>query len=702
MKLNRILSKPLAILIVLIMLVSTLMVTPTLAYDEVAEEKSAELIAAEALHKLGLFLGYGDDENGNPVFGLEDGATRIQGIIMLLRFLGEYEEATKGNSACPFVDVAGEYSRAIAGFAFAKGYTKGVSATNFDPSGALSATMYLTFILRALGYEDGVDFEWNAAWALSDELGITNGEFDAANNSLRRGQMVLISLFALQQLVKDTEQSLVQKLIAAGVFRNLTMQPEEIIALVDETIAELTDTEDVIVEPDPPKVDVPPSGGSPGGSPGGPGGGPPPVTPTYPISVPGAKVGDYIELYDLKTYQFSYIEVTTAGRIVLTKEGVYAWWIVEKADIIVATGGKTTNSNFKPGHYVKLVDVRNTVHTDYLEVDANGQVAVTDGRYVYWGDSISAENVVISVSGKTISVLGALGDFIELYNLSTDEWTGYVEIGSDGRAQVPSGLYLNQGDIVLAKDVIISTGGRTTNFDGTPGDFVELWDLTNNAHAGFYQVAADKQLVVPNGKYVHMDSFLRIPAADVVISVSGKTTNLNDATPGKCVELMRLQEGGFEYFLAEVGADGQATVPSGNYYLTSTYDIVTSTGGKVTGLLGISADDFVLLVSLETLMWDYYRVNASGEAVVPDGKYLYIDWTSSDMVIVVANGVTLNFKDEHSEYKEGDYVYLWGWIENIWGYFRVGANGEASVPVDGKYGHFSDDYIPAERIVVVR
>jgi len=247
-------------LIALTMLASTLMVTPMLAKEDDAEEKPAQLIAAETLHTLGLFLGYGDDEDGNPVFGLEDGATRLQGIIMLLRFLGEYEKAQEGDSDCPFTDVTGEYNRAIAGYAFATGYTKGVSATRFSPTGALTATMYLTFILRVLGYEDGGDFIWNAAWGLTDELGITNGEYGTNNNSLLRGQMVLVSLLALQQQIKGSGQTLLESLNEAGVFDNLELDADEIAALVDEAVTSITKPDDMPEGPDVPLAPTPAGG----------------------------------------------------------------------------------------------------------------------------------------------------------------------------------------------------------------------------------------------------------------------------------------------------------------------------------------------------------------------------------------------------------------------------------------------------------
>jgi len=238
---NGILRKPLAMLLVLTMFASALFVTPTLALGEdysddssaqpdesVAEQPDEisiaalpdELIAAQALHRLGLFLGYGDDDDGNPVFGLEDSSSRLHGMIMLLRFLGIYDDALEGSYNCPFTDVGGTYNRSVTGYAFEHGLTKGVSATRFDPNGSLTAAMYLTYLLRALGYEDGVDFQWNTAWTLTNELGITDGRFNVANNTLTRGDMALVSLFSLEQPIKGSALDLIDSLIEAGAVQD--------------------------------------------------------------------------------------------------------------------------------------------------------------------------------------------------------------------------------------------------------------------------------------------------------------------------------------------------------------------------------------------------------------------------------------------------------------------------------------------------
>ena len=65
-------------------------------------------------------------------------ATRLHGIIMLTRMLGEEADALSFDGPCPFSDVAAGKPSAYTGYAFAQGYTTGVSATTFNPGGALS------------------------------------------------------------------------------------------------------------------------------------------------------------------------------------------------------------------------------------------------------------------------------------------------------------------------------------------------------------------------------------------------------------------------------------------------------------------------------------------------------------------------------------------------------------------------------------
>lgn len=79
------------------------------------------------------------------------------------------------------------------GYAYENGLTNGMSTTTFGGSDAVTTTHYLTFILRALGYLSGVDFRWDTAWALSDRLGITNGEYNGSTSRFTRGDVARTS-----------------------------------------------------------------------------------------------------------------------------------------------------------------------------------------------------------------------------------------------------------------------------------------------------------------------------------------------------------------------------------------------------------------------------------------------------------------------------------------------------------------------------
>ena len=105
------------------------------------------------------------------------------------------------------------------GYAYANGLTKGYSEKTFGGTDSVTAAQYLTFVLRAMGYSeaDG-DFQWDAAWELTDELGITHGEYDASTASFDRGDVAKISWSALAAYVKGEGRFLGEKLLDEGVF----------------------------------------------------------------------------------------------------------------------------------------------------------------------------------------------------------------------------------------------------------------------------------------------------------------------------------------------------------------------------------------------------------------------------------------------------------------------------------------------------
>lgn len=156
--------------------------------------------AANALHTLGLFNGTGTDANGNPIYDLDRAPTREEAITMLVRLLGREEEAKSDDWRMPFTDVS-NWAKPYVGYAYTYNLTSGTSETTFGGKQKVSATQYLTFVLRALHYEDGTDFQWNREWKLSDEIGLTSAQY-TSDSSITRGDVATISLKALSVLNK--------------------------------------------------------------------------------------------------------------------------------------------------------------------------------------------------------------------------------------------------------------------------------------------------------------------------------------------------------------------------------------------------------------------------------------------------------------------------------------------------------------------
>ena len=152
--------------------------------------------AAETLYEKGLFFGTGTDSSGNPIFELDRTPTRHEAVTMLVRILGAQSEALSEAWGTPFTDVA-NWAKPYVGYGYANGLTHGTSATTYGGEEPINATQYLSFVLCALGYENGKDFLWNQAWVLSDAIGLTNGEYHANTASFSRGDVAIISYQAL-------------------------------------------------------------------------------------------------------------------------------------------------------------------------------------------------------------------------------------------------------------------------------------------------------------------------------------------------------------------------------------------------------------------------------------------------------------------------------------------------------------------------
>ena len=132
--------------LILILLGSLLVVSPLHAKEYQPQFESE----AEVLKELGLFKG---TEKG---FELERQPTRLEALMMLLRMLGLEEEAKAETSAIPFQDVSDWWKPYVA-YAYKNKLTLGVSDTEFGSTKLASEQMFVTFVLRSLGYSDSKD-----------------------------------------------------------------------------------------------------------------------------------------------------------------------------------------------------------------------------------------------------------------------------------------------------------------------------------------------------------------------------------------------------------------------------------------------------------------------------------------------------------------------------------------------------------------
>ena len=187
----------------------------TWQYSEAnAAPAGSDLALARQLNQLGLFRGAGTNADGSVNYDLDRQPNRAEGITMLVRALGagDQEGTTKQH---PYQDVPTWANGAVS---YARKYdlTRGISATEFGAKSPVTTAMYLTFMLRALGYQDGTDFVWNSPWETAVQAGILPAQADWA--TLTRGELVEITAAALFAQHKTTGQPLWERLVSSGAF----------------------------------------------------------------------------------------------------------------------------------------------------------------------------------------------------------------------------------------------------------------------------------------------------------------------------------------------------------------------------------------------------------------------------------------------------------------------------------------------------
>lgn len=184
---------------------------PIGSYASIPRDTSYETELAQELKMLGLFKGVSETN-----FDLNREPSRIEAIVMLIRFIGKENAAMNGIWSHPFSDVP-QWADKYIGYAYSNGLTNGISSTQYG-TGPANAQMFLTFILRALGYSDrnNLDFSWNNPYDLARHIGILSSEVDLSR--FWRADVVLVSYAALSASINNSSQKLADRLIESGVF----------------------------------------------------------------------------------------------------------------------------------------------------------------------------------------------------------------------------------------------------------------------------------------------------------------------------------------------------------------------------------------------------------------------------------------------------------------------------------------------------
>ncbi len=173
--------------------------------------------AALRLYHLGLLKGQGTLADGTPDLALNEELTRAEAVVLLLRLLGLEQEVFTSDAVSPFRDLPG-WAEPYLALAWEEGLVAGVNtpATRFDPNAACDVRSYLTFLLRALGYEEKLDFYWDSALDYALRIGLDSAEGLSSTGAIDRGIAARLAYGLLSCWTADGTQPLCDKLIAEG------------------------------------------------------------------------------------------------------------------------------------------------------------------------------------------------------------------------------------------------------------------------------------------------------------------------------------------------------------------------------------------------------------------------------------------------------------------------------------------------------
>lgn len=166
---------------------------------------------AVLLKDLGLFKG---TDKG---FELDRPPTRLEALVMLIRLLGQEQDALNETAGMPFNDVP-DWGTSYVAYAYKNGLTMGMNDKEFGSTHQASEQMFVTFVLRSLGYEDendgSKDFTYEKAVEKAKDTGLLSEDYlIVQTGEFMRDGCVAISKQALKTTMKNKTDYLIDELI---------------------------------------------------------------------------------------------------------------------------------------------------------------------------------------------------------------------------------------------------------------------------------------------------------------------------------------------------------------------------------------------------------------------------------------------------------------------------------------------------------
>ncbi|WP_298023831.1 DUF6612 family protein [uncultured Dysosmobacter sp.] len=201
----------LTILFTTLLLTAALCVTASASdYDAVAEDLSA----------IGMFRGTASG------FELDRAPTRSEAAIMLVRLYGAEDDAKAayeaGEIKHPFTDVS-DFAAPYVAWVYTNGISNGTGADTFGSASKCSLQNYAVFLLRALGYKDGTDFQYADALTFAQSKGFY--EPVMFSGDFLRDDLAALTYQALAADMADGKTYLLDSLVTSGAIDAKAAQP---------------------------------------------------------------------------------------------------------------------------------------------------------------------------------------------------------------------------------------------------------------------------------------------------------------------------------------------------------------------------------------------------------------------------------------------------------------------------------------------